>query len=909
MNGDESKVTNQPKKLIEVAMPLAAINEGSRPETENPFLKGHPRAIHNWWARTPLSVSRAILFAQLIDDPGNGLPANEARKARQKLLDFVAKLATWNATTDEKIIGQAREMIREQFKGETPEFWDMFGGRASIPLEAQRLGLKVTSSDLNPVAVTIQRALLEFPPKFKDRSPVHPINDNALFRRSEWKGTSGLAEDIRWYGEWVRQRAAKKLEILYPKGPDGKDVIGWLWARTVPSPDPSCRGAHVPLVRSFKLASKKHQVWIFPTIDRENNTVNFQIVEGKKPLIDGTVSRKGAICLLSKNPMSFPYVREQAKKGNMKNQMMAIVCEGKRCRTYHAPTEGHIEAAGRATPSWRPDCEMPKKHRNFQPPVYGMENLGDLFTSRQLVALTTIAELIEEAQTRVVSDSKGDKDYADAVATYLTCALSRMTDYHSSLATWNPTNENVSHLFQRQAIPMAWDFCEANPIAGKLSFSVATEWVAGSIDAVCPTMQVARVAQLDARKAQPKFNTPPVISTDPPYYDNISYADLADFFYVWLRLVLRKIDPQTFATLLTPKEPELIASPTRHGSPENAENHFRDGFQLVFKAIHECTLPTVPVTVYYAFKQQEDDSNDDDTQRASTGWETMLEGLVNAGFQITGTWPVRTTKKARAVAIGTNALASAVVLVARQRSASAAMATRKEFASVLRKELPTAFTALTQAGIAPVDLAQAAIGPGMAIFSRYSKVIEADGSSMSVRTALQIINQELDAHLAAQEGELDRDTSWAVSWFEQHGMNEGEYGVAENLSRAKNTAVNGLVQAGIVRARGGRVRLVKRDELPENWDPSTDSRLTVWEATQHLIRALDKQGESGAAFLLKRLGGYGDAARDLAYRLFNICEKKNWSGEAQAYNSLVLAWPELTRLAQATPAMKPQELF
>ncbi len=902
-------MNTQPKKLIEVALPLAAINEGSKPETENPFLKGHPRAIHNWWARTPLSVSRAILFAQLIDDPGDGLPPKEARTAREKLLDFVAELATWSATTDDKIIGRAREMIRKQFEGKMPEFWDMFSGRASIPLEAQRLGLTVTSSDLNPVAVTIQRALLEFPPKFKDRPPVHPFDGNDLLRVTVWKGTTGLAEDIRWYGKWVGLRAAKKLEKLYPKGPDGKEVIGWLWARTVPSPDPSCGGAYVPLARSFKLAGNKSQAWIAPNVDRKNNVIEFRIAQGERPQIEGTVSRKGAVCLLSKNPMPFPYIREQAKNGNMKNQMMAIVSEGNRRRVYHAPTENHIKAAEQAVPKWRPDCEMPKKHRNFQPPVYGMDNLGDLFTPRQLVTLTTIVELIEEVHVKIISDSRGDKDYADSVTTYLTCALSRMTDYHSSLATWNPTNENVSHLFQRQAIPMAWDFCEANPIVGKLSFTVATDWVASSIEAVCPSMTVARVAQLDARKAQPQFNSAPVISTDPPYYDNISYADLADFFYVWLRSVLRKIDPQTFATLLTPKEPELIASPTRHGSLEKAETHFRNGFQSVFKAIHDCSHPSVPVTVYYAFKQQEDDADEDETQRASTGWETMLEGLVDAGFQITGTWPIRTTKKARSVARGTNALASAVVLVARQRSASAAMATRKEFASVLRKELPAAFTALTQAGIAPVDLAQAAIGPGMAIFSRYRKVIEADGSPMSVRTALQIINQELDAHLAAQEGELDRDTSWAVAWFEQHGMNEGEFGEAENLSRAKNTAVNGLVEAGIITARVGKVWLIPRDQMPEDWDPATDNRLTIWEATQQLIRALDQQGESGAAALLKRLGGYGDAARDLAYRLFNICEKKNWSGEALAYNSLVLTWPELTRLAHAEPRGDQRSLF
>ncbi len=904
-------MTIQPKKLIEVALPLAAINEGSKPETENPFLKGHPRAIHNWWARTPLSVSRAILFAQLIDDPGDGLPPKEARKAREKLLAFVAELATWSATTDDKIIGQAREMIRKQFKGEMPEFWDMFGGRASIPLEAQRLGLKVTSSDLNPVAITIQRALLEFPPKFKDRPPVHPFDNHDLLRRADWYGTAGLAEDIRWYGEWVRQRAAKKLEKLYPKGLNGEQVVAWLWARTVKCPNPACE-ADMPLVKTFVLASKGEQkTWIEPNVSRGKKQVTFGIAHGKTPPGAAKVGRGAKFkCIVCDSSVEDQYIKDEGMAGRMGVQLLAAVSEGHRARNYLSPDK--VETV---------TCRVPKDLRGIDTPLnsdpraiwcvlYGLTTYDKLFTPRQLTALLAIADIVQEARENILKDSNGDADYASTVTTYLTCALSRLTDYCCSLATWNPTNENVRCLFQRQGIPMAWDFVETNPTYGKLSYAVACEWIAGSLAAVPSDISGARVVQLDARKASISFAAPPVVSTDPPYYDNIGYADLSDYFYVWLRSILRDVDPQTFATVLTPKEPELIASPYRHaGSLEASEKHFRDGFAAFFGRLNVLSNNTVPITVYYAFKQQEDDTNEDDIQRASTGWETMLEGLVEAGFQITGTWPVRTTKKARAVAIGTNALASAVVLVARQRAASAAMATRKEFAAVLRKELPVAFAALTQAGIAPVDLAQAAIGPGMAIFSRYSKVIEADGSPMSVRTALQIINQELDAHLAAQEGELDRDTSWAVAWFEQHGMNEGEFGVAENLSRAKNTAVNGLVEAGIITARAGKVRLIPRDQMPEDWDPTTDKRLTTWEATQQLIRALDQQGESGAAALLKRLCEYGDAARDLAYRLFSICEKKNWANEALAYNSLVLAWPELTRLAQGTAGGQQTGLF
>lgn len=904
-------MTTHPKKLIEVALPLAAINEGSKPETENPFLKGHPRAIHNWWARTPLSVSRAILFAQLIDDPGDGLPPKEARKAREKLLDFVAELATWNAMTDKKIIGRAQEMIRQQFKGNMPEFWDMFGGRASIPLEAQRLGLKVTSSDLNPVAVTIQRALLEFPPKFKDRSPVRPFDKNNLLRVTDWRGTTGLAEDIRWYGKWVCQRAAKKLEKLYPKGSRGEQVVAWLWARTVKCPNPAC-GAEMPLVKTFVLASKGEQkTWIEPKVSRTKKQVEFSIAHGKTPPSAAKVGRGAKFkCIVCDSSVDDQYIKDEGMAGHMGVQLLAAVSDGHRTRNYLSPDKVEILQC-RAPKDLRGiDTQLNSDPRAIWCVLYGLTTYDKLFTPRQLTALLTIADIIQEARGKILEDSNGDSEYASAITTFLTCALSRLTDYCCSLATWNPTNENVGHLFQRQGIPMAWDFVETNAVHGKLSYTVACEWVASSLAGLPDDSDVARVLQIDARKANVQFDTPPVISTDPPYYDNIGYADLSDYFYVWLRAILRQVDPQTFATLLTPKEPELIASPYRHeGSMDAAEKHFRDGFSAVFKNINGLAKNDVPISVYYAFKQQEDEFSGDDSQRASTGWETMLEGLVEAGFQITGTWPIRTTKKARSVARGTNALASAVVLVARQRSTGAAMATRKEFASVLRKELPAAFAALTQAGIAPVDLAQAAIGPGMAIYSRYSKVIEADGSPMSVRTALQIINQELDAHLAAQEGELDRDTSWAVAWFEQHGMNEGEFGVAESLSRAKNTAVNGLVEAGIITARAGKVRLIPRDQMPDDWDPTTDKRLTIWEATQQLIRAMDQHGESGAAALLKRLGGYGDAARDLAYRLFSICEKKNWSSEALAYNSIVLAWHELTKLAQAAPRGDQRTLF
>lgn len=886
------------KKLIEVALPLEAINEGSKPETENPFLKGHPRALHNWWARTPLSVSRAILFAQLIDDPGDGLPPEQARKARERLLAFVAKLATWEATTDTKLVGKAREMISAQFNGDSPEFWDMFAGRGSIPLEAQRLGLKVTSSDLNPVAITIERALLEFPPKFKNRPPVHPEDSRIPLKQEEWKGASGLAEDVRWYGEWVRSRAAQRLAKLYPKGPKGEPIIAWLWARTVSCPNPVC-GARAPLIKSFTL-SKKRNIHVRPVLDHKKRTLRFEVQIQGVPEQE-TSNSAGARCIFCKTPISKAQLRELAVRYGTSEVPLAAVCEGVGGLAYLPFEAKDTEKLDRPQV---PLLEHPMTNdkRWFSPPLYGLPNFSDLFTTRQLIALTTLGDLIRECRDTIRLSAHGDTSYADAITTYLACALSRLTDYSNTICFWNNTNENIAHLFNRQAIPMSWDFAEANLIYGRLSFSVAADWVAGALRTVPIDVEPARVFQLDARHAIPKFESAPVVSTDPPYYDNIGYADLSDFFYVWLRSLLFPIDSQTFSTVLTPKEAELVASPHRHdGSKEVAERHFRTGFSATCRNLYSVSKKEVPLTIYYAFKQQEDEEDGGSQRRTSTGWETMLEGLLDAGFQITGTWPVRTTKKARLVARNTNALASAIVLVARQRPHAASMATRKEFITALKNELPPALFSLAQTSVAPVDLAQAAIGPGMAVFSMYTKVVEADGSAMRVRTALGLINQVLDEVLTEQDSEYDQPTRWAIAWFEQYGTGGGPFGDAETLSKAKDTAVDALAESGILESGGGKVRLFKTDELDSDWDPAANQRLTIWEVTHHMVRLLNKGGEGRAADLLRKVGSIGEAARDLAYRLYMLCDRKGWGKEALGYNALVVSWPEITRLASSRP--------
>lgn len=885
------------KKLIEVALPLEAINQGSIPETENPFLKGHPRAIHNWWARTPLSVSRAFLFAQLIDDPGNDFPPEQAKAKREVLIEFVAKLATWGATNDQDLIYQAQELIKEQFNGEIPEFWDPFAGRASIPLEAQRLGLKVTSSDLNPIAVTMQKCLLKFPQRFKDRPPIH---QSSLLAQADWKGCSGLIEDIKWFGSQINERAIAKLSEAYPSTPYGGRITTWLWARTVKCNNPVC-GAFTPLMRSFQLSNKKgRKTWIEPEIDRSHGTprVTFSLRSGKGKPPSGTVGKgKGAICICCQNPLSFDYLRGQGQEKKFGHQLLAMVQDAKGGRIFIPASSEHEEAATAVKSVWEPDTILPKQALGFRVQLYGFTKYSELFTERQLYTLTTLCELISELREELISSQACEKSYADALTTYLACALSRLTDYCCSFATWNPTNENVGHLFTRQAIPMVWDFAEANPIYGKLSFTTAVEWVANSLKLTPQTATSAQVYQLDATKNDLSFSTPPIISTDPPYYDNISYADLSDFFYTWLRPILKEVDPQTFSTLLTPKAAELVASPFRHeGSAEKAKEHFQEGFLNVFRKLYTHANSEVPITVYYAFKQEEEESLGSDG-RASTGWETMLEGLLESNFQVTGTWPARTNKKARTRALGSNALASAIVIVARPRPVDALKSTRRQFLSELKTELPKALRILLQENVAPVDLAQASIGPGMAIFSQYAAVLENDGSPMRVRTALQLINQILDEFLTEQEGEFDGDTRWALTWFEQYQFDLGQYGDAETLSKAKNTSVQGMVDAGILEAKSGKVRLLKRDELKSDWNPASDSRMPDWEIAQYLIHELDQKGELGAAALLAKLGDRAEAARDLAYRLYSLCDKKGWTQEAIAYNSLVISWPEITRLA------------
>ena len=1165
------------KKLIEVALPLAAINAASG--REKSIRHGHPSTLHLWWARRPLAACRAVLFAQLVDDPSSfpeEFPDEAAQeKERRRLFGVVERLVKWENSNDPRVIGAARREIArsvaralgvaaprartevDAFLAErAPPAVDPFCGGGSIPLEAQRLGLRAHGSDLNPVAVLITKALVEIPPRFAGLPPVNPEARAKFAEGAAWRGAGaeGLAEDVRHYGRWMREEARKRIGHLYPRArlADGSEatVIAWLWARTVASPNPAARGAHVPLVRSFVLSSKKgKRACVEPVVDPSGCAWRFTVRSGSGTPPEGTVGRRGGRCLLTGAPMPFDHIRSEGRAGRMGQRLLAVVAEGKRGRVYLEPTAEMEEVARQAEPAWRPDGSLPEKALGFRIQQYGMRDYADLFTPRQLAALTTFSDLVSEARERVKRDVLGapasrrparearddedagetpalrealpkhrgwhsrvylphfdaeglvqsvafrladsvprdllrrwraelrgadraaelreriaryedaghgachlrqpeiarlvqdallhfdgdryrllawcvmpnhvhvlieqtpdhrladvvqswksftakranrmlgrdgpfwaqdyfdryirdeshfeaarryihenpvraglcaaaadwpwsslgapasrrptreardDEDaggtpalpgeaYADAVATYLGFTLSKIANIGSSIASWMNDRGAFRETFARQAIPMIWDYAESNPFsdAGG-SFSAALDKVAMVVGALSIPKMKGVVVQKDAA-SDVCITDSPIIATDPPYYDNIGYADLSDFFYVWLRRALTGIHPDLFRTLLTPKTAELVATPYRFGGDkEKARRFFETGLGRAITHMRAAQAPDYPMTLFYAYKQTETKADGGGNgATASTGWETMLSGIVGNGFTITGTWPIRTESTGRILASGTNALASSIVLACRPCAADAPETTRRDFAAALRRELPDAIRRLQAENIAPVDLAQAVIGPGMAVFSRYARVLEADGAPMPVRAALAEINRVLDETLAEAEGEMDIDTRFCVAWFEQYGTAERAYGEAEVLFTAKNTSFAGLEEAGVIVGGGGKVRLRRREELEKDWDPARDRRLVDWECAQHLVRAMTAEAGGGVAEAARLAHAMGSAraenARALAYRLYTVSERKGWTGEALACNILVASWPQIRARAAELAAGGPAQ--
>jgi putative DNA methylase len=1093
------------KKLIEVALPLDAINVASA--REKSIRHGHPSTLHLWWARRPLAAARAVIFAQMVDDPSahpEQFPTPEAQEIeRLRLFKIIEQLVLWENTTNEDVLNQARAEIWKSWRAtcadnqdhpraaelfnpdKLPAFHDPFAGGGALPLEAQRLGLEAYASDLNPVAVLINKAMIEIPPKFANRPPVNPesrrgevgnrerevgnrregddalqgvdrvaegddggardissgtdvaegrnlrdeisdhtrsdldsgehsgglgqgidagegavpghrpgftgrrrdttyplrtsglvprtgnedtslslgrsgqdVDDDAtetervgggnreeeiesrqtrsllpisyrLFPKT-YRGAQGLAEDVRYYGQWMRDEAEKRIGHLYPKvevtaemaadRPDLKPYVGkkltviaWLWARTVKSPNPAFAHVDVPLASTFMLSTKAgKEAYVQPVI--EGDCYRFTVKVGKPKNAEatqaGTKLGRGSNfkCLLSGTPISGDYIKEEGQAGRMAARLMAIVAEGERGRVYLSPTADMEAIAQKAKPDWKPSGDVPVRLTGGTCVPYGLKEWGDLFTPRQLVALTTFADLVGEAREQLIQDAiaaglpddgrglegggKGACAYADAVTVYLAFSIDKAADYWSTICTWHSSKELIRNTFGRQAIPMTWDYVETNIFSDSSgNVSSGIEW-AQKVIIMFPSE--TRGVAIQAKAQQQDISRDRIVSTDPPYYDNIGYADLSDYFYVWLRRSLKSAFPELFATLAVPKAEELVATPYRHGSKLMAEAFFLHGMTQAMCRLSQQAHSAFPVTIYYAFKQAETESSG----TSSTGWETFLDAVIQAGFGISGTWPMRTELGNRMVGSGTNALASSIIIVCRARPTNAPTATRREFLMALKSELPLSLTHLQRGNIAPVDLAQAAIGPGMAIYTRYAQVLDAAGKPVSVREALTLINQTLDEVLAEQEGDFDGDTRWALSWFEQFGFNEGPFGDAETLSKAKNTAINGLEQAGIIVTRQGKVRLLRPSELPADWTPDNDKRLTVWETVHQLVRILESGGESGAAVLMAQLGSRADTARELAYHLYTVCERRKRAQEALAYNSLVQSWPEIARLAR-----------
>lgn len=974
-----------PKKLIEVALPLDAINEACAYE-KMPGIGAHPRGIHLWWARRPLAAARAVIFSQMVNDPSwkwemerpGEIPPGHLKASwaasRKRLFEIIENLVLWKNTTNEAVLERARVEIRKSWRetcelnrdhpraaelfapDKLPAFHDPFAGGGALPLEAQRLGLEAYASDLNPVAVLINKAMIEIPPKFAGRPPVSLSKkregigkgwpdldfsaaglDVSGSKESSWVGAKGLAEDVRYYGQWMRDEAEKRIGHLYPplkvtaemalERPDLQPYVGrkltviaWLWARTVKSPNPAYSHIDVPLISTFMLSTKPgKEAYVEPLVEGDSYRFTVKVGKHADPAVatNGTKLGRGAnfCCLLSDTPISGGYIKAEGKAGRMGARLMAIVAEGDRGRIYLPPMPEHEIIARQAKPMWRPTGDVPARLTGGTCVPYGLKEWGDLFTPRQLVAMTTLSDLVAEVRDKIQLDAVasgmsedgcglavgggGAKAYAEAMGVYLAFILDRCADFSNSCTRWVPGNQKVMNLFSKQAIAMTWDFPEAailhNTVGG---FVPAAEFIAECIlkfaknGSGIAVQQDAMTSRIASRK---------VISTDPPYYDNIGYADLSDFFYVWLRRSLKPIFPDLFATLTVPKAEELVATPYRHGSKEKAEEFFLDGMTQAMQQLVEQANPSFPVTIYYAFKQSETDSS---SGTSSSGWETFLEAVLRAGFTITGTWPLRSEQEYRMIGMGTNALASSIVLVCCWRPVDAPTVSRREFLRELNQVLPEALDEMTRgtgddsSPVAPVDLSQAVIGPGMAVFSKYAAVLEADGTPMSMRTALQLINRFL------AEDDFDRDTQFCLHWFEQCSWGEGAFGEADVLARAKGTSVSGLVEAGVVESGGGKVRLRKWAEYPDDWDPLTDKRLPVWEALHHLIRLVrGKEGESGAARALGGMLDKAESVRQLAYRLYTLCERRGWAEEARAYNELITSWTgiESTAISETQP--------
>jgi putative DNA methylase len=875
------------RKLIEVALPIEAISAASRREKDKKT--GTIRNVHKWFAPMPGPAWRALLFAAIVDDPDD-------EADRKKLLDLIERLVPADGGPPAPdALAEAKKLIAEVTLGDLPTVLDPFCGGGSTLVEAQRLGLPTVGSDLNPVPALITRVLTELVPKVAGRPPL--VGDPTQLGGIVGKPLDGFLADVWHYGELVRERVWQQIGDLYPSAAGGGTIVAWLWARTVACKNPPCRAVS-PLVSSFELSRRRGSAcWVEPIVKLDHSGVRFEIRSGAgQPPTPTKLGRGGnfrcAVC--GEAAIDESYVKEEGRAGRLGLQLMAVAVDGPSGRSYVSPDLAPQRPQVNASDDIG-DIELADDHRNLWCVGYGVRSVSDLFVDRQLVALSAFADAVASVPAEVV-DAGGDLEYASSIASVLGLAVGKLAMANSTQARWRlrAVESKAEPAFSRQALPMVWDFAEVNPFGGSVGdWSQQVKAVSGGLERL-PLGGVGRVSALDARFASTLLEAPGLVATDPPYFAQIGYADLSDYFYVWLRRALKDVHPDLLATIATPKGSELIAAPHRHGGDRAAASRaFVEGFTETFHALVSVTRPELPMLIVYAHRQEESE----DGGLTATAWDAMLTAILDAGLRIVGTWPVHATGSSRQIGLGTNALASYVVLVCRPQLAGARVGDLPSFVAALRAELPSAIRRVQEAAISAIDLGQAAIGPGMAVFSRFAYVVDpATGQRMTVHRALELINMVRAEVIDDFAGALSPETRWAMTWFRDFGFGEADSGEAEKLFTTTNTSLGQLEAAGIATSSRGKIRLLRRDELPDNWDPETDTRRPEWETLQHLVKRHEEGGLEAAGALLRRVQGDADAVRELAYWIVDKCQFSQ-SAEVQPFDALIVDWPKIAEVA------------
>lgn len=852
--------------LIEVALPLERVSRAA--------VREHQRAgspLHLWWSRKPAAACRAVLLASLLPDPGDAA-------GRARLLDLVAAVA--EAGPGAPALAEARALLRA---GDPPPVvLDPFCGTGAIPAEAQRLGLAAVAADLNPVAVLAARALLQVPDRFAGRPACHPGAAAAGGGRLE-----GLVADVRAYAADVGAAAHAAIGEAYPPDAAGRPVVAWIWARTAPCPNPAC-GLPMPLLHAFTLAAPPARpAWLLPGAGDGPWRVGGPGDPSPPP---GTVTRTAARCLHCGTLHPLRAIRERARDGGLGQRLVCLVVRTGRGKAYAEADAVQAQRAAQVRAPGGPDTDLPEAALGFGTANYGLRRHRDLWTPRQLLALGTFSEQVRAIRARASADARragwpdgeplraggrGALAYGEAVSLYLALALDRAAARWCTFARWHRTRENVEHPFATPGLPMPWDFAEANPFAETAGgWGAAVEAVARAL-AAAPAAEAdvppAECVQADAASPAPGRGGM-LVCTDPPYFDKVPFADTADLFYVWLRPTIGDVYPDLFRTVLTPKAEELVADPHRFGGAEAARARFRERMTASFTTLRAAAGPH-PLCVFYAFQERSGAAG------TAVGWEVVLESMVAAGLQVTGTWPLRTEHAQRLRTKASNTLASTIVLVCRPRPADAHRIPRREFAALLRRELPGALAALAEGGVSPADLAQAAIGPGMAVFTRFSAVLDGEGT-LGVGEALRLIADSVEAHLDKATADLDPLTRLCLAWADLHGFAPGPFGEAEVLARAKDARLEDAAAEGIAAVQGGQVRLLPAGDLAA----PRRAPASAWAALHRRMAGDGAPGPAAAPWAAAPL-------RALAHGLYAIFDRRGEGARAAAYDAAAEALP------------------